>query len=380
MSKVLLLCVSPNDSWNSSISEELLRNFFSQFGQVKDTYIFDKNVQVKAFIEFENQLSAEKTLQSCPKGKAFFGTFKAHLSTKKSIIRPSKKMAKTIQNTCYNYSLPPLTSDSAKQDSFVQEGFLIKSIINSFKESNCQNQTEQQSQNFQKHQNLCKWDFSIVKDAHVQTPFSNSPTLDDLNRKSVFGSNLSKVLILNRITPKVLMNHIRRIFNCYGNLHKILINRESNYALIEFQTKEQSESAYFYLKNLIFFETSLKIKRSKYKSLDFKSSNEPTRQNVEHLIINPSEYPNKHTVLIRNNSPTNKVLFINCPKGLNSILLQDILHQIHPTTRVENSSHLTNHKLSFIAIFKTQTEATEIIAIFDEQKINDKSIKAVFTS
>lgn len=380
--KVLLCCITPHENRAQVITNKLLFQFFSQFGTVKDTHIFERNVLVKAFIEFNDVISLENALSKAPQEKTSFGGLKVYPSSKMSITRPIKPHSITNQPTSLDEQglANRLTAQSQWNASITEKisglslhdrmslGFTSNQNPRTFVDGALPNSTTD--------------NYSMSKLSHlhnyVNEKLDNPPFYQSSDMANSQNPTPGKVVIANRITNKILLPHLVHLFSCFGIVEKVLLNRESNYGLIEFETHKQANLASDCLKNVKIFGVSLKIKLSKYDSLKFKSIEKEKNERLQHFYVDKNEFPVKWNSQEEPVHPTNFLKISFCPRGLTFVLLQELFRQYHEPENIITKKEANLPYLTYIVGFKDVNHAVDIMAIFDNQLVDNGKLVITF--
>ena len=164
----------------------------------------------------------------------------------------------------------------------------------------------------------------------------------------------------------------------YGNITKILIDRDKKCAFIEYQTNFQAELAIHALKNLHYFGQSLKIKLSDYNSLNFKTLEKKQNDSVIFFYGNQKKFRyrfDKEIVFY----PPNKILKIdNLPREMNLNLMLIFLGIFCDPEKLIVIEEPSSNKNTAVVEFDSINLAAEILSKIHDQKINDNFIQCSF--
>ena len=382
--RVLLCCITPDENRSHEISNQLLFQYFSQFGNVKDTHIFEKNVLIKAFIEFNDAHSMETAFAKCREDKPVFGSIKVYLSSKPSINRSVGKLSTTNQPTSLDeHGLMKMLKTQPQSNVTVYDkisalSFHDRISLGLISKPNPDNFFENADPNSNTH------NFSLSKLSQLQSNAYETTDTQQLyqttdNNQSQ-KSTTGKVVIANRVTNKILLPHLVHLFSCYGVVDKVLFNRESNYGLIEFKTHQQAKVASECLKNVKIFGTQLKVKLSKYDFLKFKSIEKEKNERLEHFYVNPTEFPKKWSENEEVLHPTNFLKISFCPKELTFVLLQELFRQYHEPENIIVNKEKNMSYCTYIVGFKDVNHAVDIMAVFDNQLVDNGRLVITFVN
>jgi RNA recognition motif-containing protein len=402
-SNVLLCCVWPTEECRF-ISNEMLGEVFSAYGNIVEIAIFCRKVMIKAFIEYDSSASVTSALEKLREVHLpSLGKLKVFKSTKFSIRKRTQN--KTGEN--------PLDGN----DSFTSlvEQFDQDFVDRSKQSKNSQKQlTHPDSLRSYGHFRFMPSiasihsleDFiSVNQDStnrfrHISHPdvlhFTDTVSQGDVCNSHSFGTLMFtnnpehskqldkdqhlKVLMVNRLNvKKVKCQYLINLFGCFGNITKVLMNKENSYALVEFETHSSAVTAIEHLKNLTFFENSLKIKLSKYSSLNFKTLEREENDKLDYLYGHSKFHRYKNGLSIKVNPPSNKLHFTSVPREVDAVILFEIIRQIHEPDQIVQLARSGLNSLMFLVEFKQIFHAIEVLAVLHNKQVNDKNLKVSFS-
>lgn len=383
--KVILCCIRPSDNSGIEISSLNLIQYFTNFGKVKDVEIFSRKVLIKAFIEFLDFESAQKALSFAYHRPAPFGNLKVYASKKDIVLRQD--------NTSQKFKFQFLNPRNLHTKSHVAHSlipFLDPLSISQIKEKNSDDLKIQLSHfriNINTNndplnpKNIPK---NYEGDCFKTRLFPQNYSHDKTSQKSpshslTISSTEFRVLIINRINvEKVTPRYLVALFSCFGKVRKVLINLSLCYALVEFKNSQQANYACLHLKNVQCFGNNMKIKLSKYNSLNFHSLEKEQNGQLLFLYVDPKIFPNKHLLSYSIQEPSLALKFDFCPLRLSVFLLREMLAEVHLPENICTLPKDIAQTKSYLVSFGKLSQAFEILMIFDNQRIDEQKIVVSF--
>lgn len=375
MTSKMIFCIAhPHNKDTTCVTDQVLLDLFSEFGSIKHIKIFSRRVKVKCFIEFSNSESAHNLVSRFPKGMtSSFGKIQVYLSDKEKIeFMKESSRQKSLSSNSIERELHPknILSSEMSAPEFTLYGnqpnfgslFKTSTLTSSYHPKEIP--------------------FDATKTLHHISKYPINSQVHDLTTESNWRNrepNIKKVLLINRvasgeITPEFLFN----LFSIYGNITKILIDRDKKCAFIEYQTKFQAELAIFALKNLQYFGQSLKIKLSDYNTLNFKTLEKKHNDTVLFFYGNPKKFRytcDQQIICL----PPNKILKIeNLPRDVNIALMLVFLSLFCEPEKLIVIEEPSSDKNTAIVEFDSINLAAEILSKIHDQRINDKCLKCSF--
>lgn len=348
--KVLLCILKPSMALeyytNSAIME-----IFQRFGKVMGLRIIEKNVKLKAFVEFDKSEELELAKQRLHKNIVEgFGAFE---------IYPSRKASVSTSSTSFSegdWQSSPEKGSRIDENPFHEIKFRISQNVNIPK-----NQLSE-----------------FGKTGGKRSSIDQAPTENWINGNS--SEQSGKVLMLNRIDfTTVSKQMIANLLGCFGNVTKVITNLEGNFALVEMQNNLQARSVIRHLANQPFFGKPLKIKISKYASLSLKKMDPLLNPRLETLAVDPTCHRIDENSSEKMVPSTAYLQFSNLPKTLDPKTLFDLLSLIHSPLKLKAIRSDKYSTLSYLVQMEDASQASEILATFHGKQIDYEFIKASFS-
>ena len=383
-STVLLCCLNPSEA-STNITNEQLASLFAQEQEIADVLIFSREVQVKAFVEFKTPEAAQHVLSALNGKVTEFGKFKLYVSKKDAIRR------REAQLTDKNHTPKDTSIVSADRDYKDRSSPFTLNLKNSFKPKNMLQSNPSIEEglpqgSMQKPQQLDSGRINTTKS--TSGPYSFYPTQlqgisqspSKLRPNALDNIEALKVVIVNRINPKVVSCQIlSNLFCCFGNVTKILLSKEPSYALVEFESSEQAVSAIEHLKHLSFFSHPLKLKLSKYTSLNFKALEAENNPSLQHFYVSPKAYRYKCGLAIKINPPSRILHFTSVSNNVDPVILFELLRQVHEPERIIQLARRGLNSKMFLVEFREVFHAIELLSVLHNKQVDDRNLKISFS-
>jgi RNA recognition motif-containing protein len=385
--RVVLCVIRPQDELPARLSHTDLFRFFSQFGSVKDVEIFNRKVLIKAFVEFGKQAEAENAIRVSHDQMTTFGKMQTFFSNKNSIIKRTKASSLNIASlgnladtqrspkgnklaflsTLPSQSFPPKPIEKGADARQLPSFGIFAPPGNKVPIDSTGNEflLGDSCFNFDSNAGIC----------------SGPLLLPDPEHQPLADCKKMRVLMVNRINTKVVtVNHLFNLFGCYGNVNKVLINKENNYGLVQFQTGAQAVNACEKLKNLDFFGQTLKVKVSRYSSLNFKTLEKEHNDKLSHLHGPSTLFRFLNNSAESADAPTPVVKISNVPLALGPVLIHQWLEQCQEPERVVVLKDAAQETHTVYAEFVSVRQAVEVLCCLHGQQINEKIVEISFSS
>lgn len=355
--KKVLLCVLKPALPIDSYSNSLLIDVFEQFGRVMGLRIIERNVKLKALVEFECNEQLEFALQKLHKATVEnVGTFEVY---------PSNKTCVSTQPSNQNSSEYDWQSHSDRnypsEDFFQSIHFNKKPTINSMEDI---------------HLDFVRARPKIFSLAEIPNSTDNFPQNHVMYEHELSG----RVLMLNRLDfSKVNKQMIANLLSCFGNVSKVIVNSQNLFALVEVQNHDQALAIISNLNGLLFFGKPLKIKISKYQSLNLKKLDPLLNPGIDSLAIGAGQNRIKADSEFKLVAPTSVLLMSDLPTSITPKMLFDIVSIIHEPAKLKSVFSQDPEKLQFLLQFESSSQACDVLAIFHKKQFDSDVISVSFT-
>jgi RNA recognition motif-containing protein len=391
-SNVLLCCITPSDE-TQLITNDIIKEIFSTFGTILESFVFSRKVLVKAFVEFADQQSMSHALKKMQSVQLAIGKIKVYKSHKDRIKRKATNEEEAIDISSDSItSMGDFDKDSQKKkskdanfNSRTSENFYSYSkILNSL--SNINEPVESMNDRLQRTKSTSNpnmVNLNVPTLVSGQTNFSSYEAFNMQKRHNTeeeSGNAELKVLMVNRIEVKrVTCKFLLNLFGSFGNVTKVLVNKEGAYALIEFETHEQAISAMNHLKSLTFFENTLKIKLSKYTSLCFKTLEKEENPNISYMVGLSNFHRYKTGLSIKVNPPSSLLHFTSVSENVNAVILFELVRQVHEPEKIIQLARKGLNSRMFLVEFKQIFHAIEVLSVLHNKMVDSKKLKVSFS-
>lgn len=385
--KVILCCIRTSTEFYDQISNSLLISFFQKYGSIKTVQIFQKESIIKAFIEFSDISGAKNVLNNFEDHSAYFGMIRVYHSKKRFIINnihtKNQQNHQNPQNLLRDSTsnINPKSKASAKSQltqrmdrgankeqtkhgDFPNQPFdpSIDSVNNSHDNGDVK------TISYVLNQNENTGNSQLNSDNQNPVPLIDSKTCYKINNPVIRENRVLHIDGLN--FNKVRRQHLVNIFECFGIITKLAINPEGSFALIEFESQEHMKKAANALRDIRFYGDILKISIFKQKTssqVDFPEF----RRNID-CFVHQSSHAQYFEIRpnFENTRPSNILLAKHVPPGMSAILICDLLSLSHEPEIVRKIEQDQNGFSLFLIEFKLVSEAVEVLAEFQHQRIN----------
>jgi hypothetical protein len=385
---VLLCCINPCP-FAKPLDERDLFCMFSHFGRVSNALIFSKKVQVKAFIEFARSADLEAALIGIPQMSFPCGKVRVFKSNKENIDHQLQFRFKRKTSGCPE-DLLSRDIDSAQvsqpERRQLKSCFIGTAVQNLSVNSNADPQIHQclpaPVNDKDYHSTSTQSSIGVPHQVNNGLPSEGQQATSDGRGKYVNILSKPKVTIINgidmtTITGKFLLN----FYSCFGNIVKMLLNREQTYALIEFETEMQASFAIASTRGLSYFGSALRIKMSKYTSLNFKSLDKDRNENLTHFYGNSKLFRHPKNYLLDTSPLSTTVLFQEVPGSVDEVVLFALVSQVHePCTITKRVPVDQSLRKNYVVRFLDEVQAAEVLSVFHNRKVDLSFLKVAFVS
>lgn len=188
-----------------------------------------------------------------------------------------------------------------------------------------------------------------------------------------------RVLIVNRIKPrKVRLQHLVSLFGQYGRISKVLLKPDSGYALVEFAEAQHARMAAENLQSVSLFGAKLKCKLSRFTTLNLKLNDQEMDKPTKQMFVHLSRFIGRSPGWESCRPPSANLRVSGCPASLTAPLLKAMLGQVTPPLMVTESEEPGQDQGCYTVYFKTVGQATDALATFDYQWVDDSRLTVEF--
>lgn len=342
-----------------SYSNTLLSEIFERYGRVMALRIIERNVKLKALVEYETheqmELSRAKLHKTTVEG---FGTFEIYASKKASVSTQSSNY-ESSEYDWLSHSDRNAVADDVVPNMFT---FRPKNAINSLEDLNYQIARIARPKTF----SLAEIPHSPGTLFGPETPGGDQAS--------------GKVLMLNRLDlSKVNKQMIANLLGCFSNVLKVIINFESMFALVEVQSEEQAKCVIRNLSGHLFFGKPLKIKTSKYSSLSLKKLDPQLNPRLDTLAVDPSQHRFHEDPGAPPVPPSPALLFADLPLSVTPKILFDYVCIVHEPQKIKPMGSNSPNHLHYLVTFENSFFACDVLSVFQFKQFDSEVIKISFT-
>lgn len=352
----VLLCLLKPSQPVEGYSPAMLRQVFEPFGRVLALRVIEKNVKLKAFVEFETHEQMERARTALHKTEVKgFGIFEAFVSRKQG-----------VSTRASNY-------DSSEQDclSQAERGGPADDLLPTL---------EGVAERRPRFPLYSMEDLAFVprREFHPKL-FSLSEIPEPEELKPRPGPNSDRVLMFNRLDfTRVNKRMLANLLSCFGVVLQVIINLESFFALVEMKTHLEAQTVMEKLAGLCFFGKPLKIKFSKYRSLSFKRMDSEFNPRLDTFEV-PSSF---HRATDAATRVGDTLRFAGLPPDTDPKILCDLLTIVHKPLglmRLKNPdpSCVTS---TYLVQFPSPSHAIDILSVFHGKEIDSYRVEVSFSN
>ena len=278
-----------------SLGLPLLEELFEHFGVLRKILIFQKEVVVKAFLEFSTPEESSEArsffhdcqLNACGKTKVFFSALQKlefsgrvveskdfRTPNKTSALRAPKPKRQTVVSESNSGKKAPIVLRRQERVLAVLPKRTLAENIDFNNKPDKENIANQAVSTLPKITAIVASKAVEPKSLLVTQTEWEAPT----DSKVVLISNLDDFF--------TSVDQIFNVFSCFGNIAKILFMKNLKKALVEYKKRVSGEAAVSGLNNCPFGKTKIKVAFSKFQKIDLKRNNKSENsQNFNEVMI-----------------------------------------------------------------------------------------------
>lgn len=354
-----MLCVLKPEQPLECYTAKLLTDVFEQHAKVIGLRIIERNVKLKALVEFETPAHMEFVRTNLHKTTVDkFGMFEVYASKKTSV---------STQASSFQLSEVEWPSQS---EWGCAAGDLLPQLM-SLHSANTATSLQDITQ-----------DFGRSSRPRVFSLASLSRSCDlQIDVTPEAQPSAGKVLMLNRLDfNKINKQMIANLLGCFGNVAKVITNSESFFALVEMQTVAHAQSVLGNLTKLLFFAKPLKIKSSKYTSLSLKKMDPELNPRLDSLAIDSRQHRFSPDAPADPVAPSPILSFANLPYLITPKILYDYISIIHEPVKIKRVVSESPDNCSCLVMFANASHACDVLAVFHGKQFDNDVVSVSFTS
>lgn len=366
----ILCCINPVHP-TEQITEFTFCQMLSPFTKVMNVKIFERGSQIKAFVQVQNKEQADLVIKEVDGkhmniGKAkVFMSHKKYISFDKSIaqIKAEAKTGKTAESRIFPKEPVEQTNPYAANffNSFQSNpgNMYIKSKVNQSKVTKSPPQSSvisreisDSDQSGKRTLTKRKTSSGDMESYSFDQDFVKENRSPDENKHCVRISNVD----FEKVCPKKLLN----LFGCFGNVSKLLVQKEQGFTVVLFENKRQVNAAIMYADCIRFFGRILSVES--YEGFNFFELAYQSEDNFELYINNPAEYRYQLDYEPQIVQPSKYLMLKGLPPDTETSAIEEFLGTIYRPMNIWQEKGLKNNIFTYIAVFKTINEAVMVLS------------------
>lgn len=384
-SSILLVCFTPVK--NSPVANEYqIYKIFKEHVIVKNVRVFSREKQVKAFILLEDQESINRAISELHQKNSEIGKLTVYQSHKKYIafekslhtiieenLPVDKKLSQDGKKTFSQKEIDYLISKKSSQQTL--DSWRNKNdsgnLFGRVKKSGVGDFTRKKSQlgfdlvNREKSLDISDLSFKD-QTKNLCKEFKEKPKRKKTKFLKVKGFDFNRC------------NHINifNFFGCFGNVIRLLMDREQKRLILEIQDPVQTTYIKQNTDQAIFFGNPLKT--SFFFDSEIFSKNE---KNPKIKIINNHErfYRFKKNLSIKVNTPTKLLHVTHLAERVTPVILYQLVSQICDPVNIFKLARKGSSSDMYIVEFEGVEETIKVLSILHNKKVDGKPIKISFS-
>lgn len=376
----MLCCINPLGQ-PESIDEFVFYQMINPIAPVINIKIFDKKSQVKAFVQVETQELVDKVIKELTGKQLNIGKVKVFLSNKK-FIAFDKSVAQIVTEA---------NRRSANGDNIDQSYKTNKCLNNSPYVNNFSTDLRNNFQNYSSWKTksqvpLIEFYSDKLDNKKRLTSIENDLPFFSINKKkeSYYEDNLALKndqqnelnINIQKMTLNSCLRHLKisnfdmkyvgcqmlfNLFGCFGNIPTLIIHKNLNYAIIEYETEKQAQLVIKYMDCIKFCGRILNVSLYNDSEL-FDETSKKNRKEFQLYKNKPEDY-RFNSESISTVTPPSRILRISCSSVSCSITsLKKLIESIHrPINIIQEQDNSSNHA-SYLAQFNFLYESFKVLS------------------
>ena len=385
--KVILCFVKPYNGHVDFITDLEIKNVFQKYGEVKGVQIFEKTpVLIKAFVEFAELSAAQTLLFKNTELVESFATLKVFSSKKKYLVKnvpmknqnPKKRKTKNRANS-------EIELDSFRHD-----------LLQQIRPFNGANQTialepswpDQYPSNvgcFYKkmpnNQSSDEGQYQYQQKKPKTTEMNNlqMSMFQTLRQNQLIQSSRRTLMIVRKSFKNIQVQQLLNVFGYFGIVVRVTIDSSRNLAFTKFKKSENMKLAYEALEGIEFFGETFRMSYFNQSAQNNFNESNLSQKEVLKVSKNESRMKVKSFSEWTISTPSNFVIIENAPNSLEPYFFDSFLSITNKPNSVIKITEQETFKTQVVLVgFEHVYQAMEVIADFQNQKVNDKVLKFGF--
>ena len=384
--RIILCCIKPTiDSLN--IDELSIYNIFKEHAHVKNIKIFSRCEIIKAFIEIDCQ-SVDQIIKAIHMQNCEIGQLSVYLSHKDSInfetdihTLINKKSINTVKETQLGHNdseaIDRKCMDLAIKESYPSPNYLCNSL-----NSLHQIDLKQDAEILPEKQLLNINDYNNLQDINKKKKITHSLKINSMGKydDDDFKENNEQILKIQQLNiNKVNCLMLLNLFECFGNVKRVLINSGPVYSLVEMETRDQAHHATNCLNGVLFFNKEFKISFYNEKTSILEIFAKKTSSNVEYMEGSSNYFKHSKALTSKVNKISKLLNIMSAPPEFSNYQVYKLISQLHEPSRILNLTKYDTNIGMFLVEFNQINQAIETLSIFNGKQVEGKNIEISFS-
>lgn len=397
---ILLCCLNSSDK-SVNVDEYTFYQIFSPQAVVKNIKIFKHNEQIKAFVQVEDESTLNRLIDNFHQKHLNIGRLKVFPSHKKFVaFDKSLKSILSEKAKFLSVSRETIESPEFKPES-PKNHYIANSLANKFSQKTKSDVLENKkfynfpqnsegnvgylhSQPYFKYNDLKNSPKATKIDSLVSKNSEKIPASKNIDKninlilqaKTNFKCNLLKLenIDVEVITCQMLLN----LFGCFGNILRLAIHCDLNFAIAEFEDEEQAELTLTYINGLSFFGNTLKLAYSNDRYLLDEAESKPTNE-LKFIKGFYKYFRYKPGLHIKVNKPSRLLHFTSLAPNITESALCQLIYQIHEPIKILKLGKKGTDSDMYLIEFKHLFQSLEVLSILHNKKVEGKLLKISFS-
>jgi hypothetical protein len=385
---IALCCISPKEK-TRELTEIDIYGLFKNFADMKRMLIFQREPSLKCFIEFSDTNSFENALRNIGKVSTAYGKPSLYQSKKDTLKNAFdlteflKKDKPNFFNADLKHELDSSSTSLPSNDSHLKKSQITFSIspqdhdIAKLRSSEYQMINSENNLNYHNCLSLSTG-FKSQKSIKYQTDFDLKEqkfvTFTDTPLKTT--DKIRIMMVQNIDLNRIKINTIKNVLGCFGNVSQLIVNKQLNHVLAEFESPHQANLVHIYLNDTNFFGCDLTVY---YVSALCLQDNSTPLVDLEFHRVDEKFHKFKKHLSIKFNPPSTILHFTSLSERIDHIILYSLISQIHEPVKMYKLVKKSSKSDMYLVEFNSVSESFEVLAVMHNKIVDNKSLKISFS-
>lgn len=390
LGQVALCCISLKEK-NHHLNEMDIYGLFNGIAMMSKMLIFQREPSFKCFIEFSEINSFENALRSIEKVSTVFGKVSLYPSPKESL------------KNAFDFNLLHQNKDKLFFNSDLKSNLIAS---NTSIQTTCSH-----SKPYNDHSDFSRFNDEFSTLLSSNSPFGPNKTSNNLSSPPIINSFYGNKKIKNQAhfdqyelkfidfdenslasmklehikimsienvnVNKIRVNTIKNALGCFGNVLHLIINRQHNKVVAEFESINQANLIHIYLNGVTFFGCTLEVFYVAAVSLHQNIS--PNTSAIEFYTVEEKCHKFKKHLPIKFNPPSSILHFTSISDQVDCLILYELICQIHEPIKIYKLMKKTCRSDMYLVEFNSISESLEVLSVMHNKIIDHKSLKISFS-